>query len=621
MKEASRLFVAALLACTVGSSSTAQSLDPTFSSGNTLTEPGVDLRDYVSAGKTPPVAVDSFGYVWTMADKGFTPPSLMRLNAQGRVDTRITGLAGSTDELQKFGMTRNGDLLLCGMNQAAHQAVVSRYETSTNGSVSLSYQGRAVIPPPYTWSGDPFFPSDKPVIPNLVSCVEDTSGAVVLRFITQGSISSKNFYAHFLGSGMPDTTFGVGGVVEAGTTFNSGGVVNLGVGILDWLDSDGTINLVTEGAIQGDVQGAFSHPAAIWRMRPPTVAGSTWTGEITDISFRVDPSDFPQRLVLARYIDGDNIVFIAQPFLAANQQIGNVYRVNKRTGVRAATIQSIYLPLFHPQSSTTFQAFAVGGKPLLFGVNSTDGGAAQRPIPYSESYKSTLWVKRLDAVSGAQSVAAGLAITAAMEPNDVRSLPDGGFVLASAGLITKDGKDAVPGLVRFAADFQYPRTSEFFDAKRGTFFFTADTNEIEQIWHWTRNGVLPDWKSSRYASGLQSFKTLPVSNAAPFATAAACRFFAPSLLTHFYASSAAECAALKTGESASFFTAEAPNFALASASTGGTCEPGLLPVRRFFSGRPPLNHRWLTASSSGIEWINMLLSGWIDEGVQFCALP
>jgi len=616
MKNLCKIFVASLVFGLIATPSTAQSLDPGLSSGDTLIEPGVDLRDYVSAGKTPPVAVDSFGYIWTMGDNGYSTPLLMRINAQGVIDTRFQGLAGSLDEMQKFGTTRNGDLLFCGVNQATHQAVVSRYRTLAYGAVSMIYQARVVIPPPYTWSGDPFFPSNNPRIATLVSCVEDASGAVVLRFITPGSIGSKTFYARILSNGVPDAAFGSDGVIAAGTTFNSSGVVNFGAATLDWLDADGTINLVTEGAIMRDAQGVFSHPAALWRMRPPTAMMSAWAGEAKDISFRVDPSDFSQRLHLARYVDGDNIVFIAQPFLVANQQIGNVYRVDKRTGVRSVAVQSVYLPLFHLQSTPTFQAFSVDGKPLLFGVNSTDGGAAQRPFPYSESYKSTLWVKRMDAVGGLQSVAAGLAITVAMAPNDVRSLPDGSFILASAGLITKDGKNAVPGLVRFAADYQNPRTSEFIDAKRGTYFFTADTNEIEQIWQWTRNGVLPDWKPARYASGAQSFKAGPLDNAPSIATAAACRFFAPSLLTHFYASSAQECAALKTGESAKFFAAEAPNFALSYPSPSGTCGSGTSPVWRFFSGKPPLNHRWVTTT---IEINKMLALGWIDEGVQLCA--
>ena len=616
MKNLYASFVTSLLVGAVSALAGAQTLDPSFSSGNTLIEPGVDLRDYVSDRKTPPMTVDGFGYIWVIADKGRTTPLLLRVNRQGVIDARIEGFGRTVEEMQKFGTTRNGDLLFCGVNSTTHRAVVSRYRTLAYGEVALAYQTEVQIPPPYTYQGDIFFPSENPRVVTPISCVEDATGAVVFRFNKSGNFNGDTYYARLLGNGALDASFGGSGLIKAGVNFGREGIIYFGAPTIDWLDADGTINLVTEGALQGTL-GVFTHPAAVWRLRPPSATSSAWTTESKDLSFQVDPTDFGRRFVFARYVDNENIVFVAQPDSAGSRRIANVYRVDKTTGVRMPRIQPVYLPLFQTGALLSFSTFTVDGKALLFGVNTSDGAVVGFPISSAQRYQFTLWIKRLDAGGSVQSVAAGLAIAGFVSATDVRVLPDGGFVLASAGLITRDEKNAVPGLVRFPPDYLNPRTSEFVDTKRGTYFFSADTDEIEQIWQWTRDGILADWKPSRYVPGAQSFKVWPLDRVSPIQTSAACRFFASSIPTHFYASSTQECATLATGEWAKFFAAESPNFAMSYPSSSGSCESGTLPVRRFFSGKPPLNHRWVTTAS---ETTTMLSLGWIDEGVQLCAL-
>ena len=432
MKNRYASFVTSLLVGAMSALAGAQTLDPSFSSGNTLIEPGVDLRDYVSDRKTPPMTVDGFGYIWVIADKGRTTPLLLRVNGQGVIDARIEGFGRTVEEMQKFGTTRNGDLLFCGVNSTTHRAVVSRYRTLAYGDVALAYQTEVEIPPPYTYQGDIFSPSETPRVVTPISCVEDATGAIVFRFNKSGSFNGDTYYARLLGNGALDTSFGGSGLIKAGVNFGREGIIYFGAPTIDWLDADGTINLVTEGTLQG-ILGVFTHPAAVWRLRPPSATSSAWTTESKDLSFQVDPTDFGRRFVFARYVDNENIVFVAQPDSAGSRRIANVYRVDKTTGVRMPKIQPIYLPLLQTGALLNFSTFTVDGKALLFGVNTSAGAVAGFPFSSAQRYQFTLWIKRLDASGSVQSVAAGLAIAGVMSATDVRVLPDGGFVLASAG--------------------------------------------------------------------------------------------------------------------------------------------------------------------------------------------
>ena len=144
---------------------------------------------------------------------------------------------------------------------------------------------------------------------------------------------------------------------------------------------------------------------------------------------------------------------------------------------------------------------------------------------------------------------------------------------------------------------------EYFNADWGFYFITAFPEEIEAIdggafdGAWQRTGLSFDvWPQA--AAGL----------------APACRFFSDGSFapksTHFYTSSAAECAAIKASPIWSY---EGIAFYLQAMDANGLCQAGTLPLYRLYNnsaGGAP-NHRY-TTSADVLD--AMLAAGWIFEG-------
>jgi hypothetical protein len=104
---------------------------------------------------------------------------------------------------------------------------------------------------------------------------------------------------------------------------------------------------------------------------------------------------------------------------------------------------------------------------------------------------------------------------------------------------------------------------------------------------------------------------------APKGAVAVCRFqgnAAYGIRSRFFTLAGDECEAVKRNpawilEVEDWFFAMPP-------SAGGVCEGGSVPVTRFFSGGPDLNHRYVTSPEAAG---NMRARRWRDEGTVMCA--
>ena len=315
-------------------------------------------------------------------------------------------------------------------------------------------------------------------------------------------------------------------------------------------------------------------------------------------------------LPLASFADGDDIVFVGQSLRATAKARGYVRRVNAKTGTPVFTVDDVALPSFGP-AQTSYRVALVNGTYLVMGGNGEDAPVGM-PQPTS---RNTAWIKRLSTGNTMQSVAGGLALDAINGGMAIMPLPAGGFLLTSAALARKDGSPAVPGILRFAPDYLLPRTVEFRDPQRDTYFFTANTDEIEQVWAWIRSGVLP-WQAPYEFGDAQSFKTWP-PDAPAGQTLRMCRFFIPSLSTHFYSARADECAKYSQSPFAGTFVAEDPQFrVLPTVADRGICGDDKATVSRLFRAAPHApNHRWVAGHDAART---LQAQGWHDDGAVFC---
>lgn len=188
-------------------------------------------------------------------------------------------------------------------------------------------------------------------------------------------------------------------------------------------------------------------------------------------------------------------------------------------------------------------------------------------------------------------------------------------MLAAAAITRRDGALAAPGILRFEPDYLLPRSVEFRDPQRDSYFFSANTDEIEQVWAWIRSAVLP-WQGPHEFSDAQSFKTW-APDAPVGSTLRVCRFFIPSLGTHFYSARADECARYSQAPFAGTFVAEDPQFrVLATAFDLGLCSDDKATIWRVFRPAPRTpNHRWVVGADAALA---LRAQGWVNEGRVFC---
>lgn len=146
--------------------------------------------------------------------------------------------------------------------------------------------------------------------------------------------------------------------------------------------------------------------------------------------------------------------------------------------------------------------------------------------------------------------------------------------------------------------------AEYYHAGFGHYFVTGSADEAAAI----DSGAIKGWIRTG-----QTYSVYPQSGAG---LSPVCRFFTITFApksSHFYTPNVAECTTVKTNldwqfEGNAFYVNE---------PAGGTCPTGMAPLYRIYnnghSGAP--NHRYTTCSTIRD---NMILRGWVSEGVAMC---
>lgn len=608
-----RVTLVKLLACCVATLATlpvfSGQTDASYGSSATLVEPGVDLSAYIVAGTPPPLALDGFGSAWTVADKGRAHPALLRIDGGGRIDPNLIAL----DDLPALDSAMlatgpSGDIVLCGKAQAEFTLHVRRFRVDAPARVAILSASTASVPPPLT-TVDIVTGTVRNVGLSPVNCIVESDGSVLLYYSKRGSIASTLVLHRFNANGTVDAAFGNAGTVVFDGSFNLGATIQLAPVSLVWVGTDRVINVLAENAVLQLTAGSpYVHPVMLTRLSPPTGASTTWQATQRDLTFEVPGLSV---LPIARFAIGDDIVFFGQTFVVGAASRVALRRIDAKTGISRFVVDDVAVPVFGP---------AIPGLTLnlIHGVYLVMAGngiyAGNSPAGLASARGNSLWIKRFNSSTQLQSVAGGIAVDAINGFVVPTPLPQGGMLLAASAIARRDGGPASPGVLRFAPDYLLPRSVEFHDPAKDTYFFSSNSDEIEQVSAWMRSGVLP-WQGVLNSLDAQSFRTWPkdVPNAQ---TARACRFFIPSLGTHFVSAVAAECAKYSQAAYAPVFVTEDPQFAVTLPSLTGACPVGKASVRRFL--RPPPqspSHRWVATESASTA---MRGRGWIDEGIVFC---
>lgn len=162
---------------------------------------------------------------------------------------------------------------------------------------------------------------------------------------------------------------------------------------------------------------------------------------------------------------------------------------------------------------------------------------------------------------------------------------------------------------------------EFLNTTQNRYFLTIDAGEAAGI---DGGAAGPGWLRTGY-----TFRAYSTTGATvPSSAVPVCRFYgsvAPGPNSHFFTASAAECQALKDIQASTPATQPRWNyegiaFRTSEPAPGGICATGLTPVLRAYNRGNVLgidsNHRFTTSLG---EIQRMVLQGWSNEGVVFCA--
>ena len=159
---------------------------------------------------------------------------------------------------------------------------------------------------------------------------------------------------------------------------------------------------------------------------------------------------------------------------------------------------------------------------------------------------------------------------------------------------------------------------EYFNQHLNHFFIAAATQpDVPAL----DSGAIPGW--ARTGRTFNAYVT------AESGLAGVCRFYIPPAKgdSHFFTVSAAECSAIYDAaynplnpahatyvgfvyENGAAFVLDPP--------VNGTCPPTRVPVWRLWNARVDTNHRYVTTLQLRAQ---MLAQGYVDEGIQMCALP
>lgn len=202
------------------------------------------------------------------------------------------------------------------------------------------------------------------------------------------------------------------------------------------------------------------------------------------------------------------------------------------------------------------------------------------------------------------------------------------FTVTISNLTAFDGKsttvtydvvafDGFPGYPDWNGDQTATAVQEYYWPDRDTYFVSLNRDDAD-----TLDEVAPDLY--RTWRGFYAWDTASKALAADPAAVPVCRwFFKAPISSHFYSAKQSDCDLLKSTYATQPNIAvedTAAAFYVVPPSLAGTCPAKYQPVRRLFNNQVGIgkaaNHRY-TAHPSDVR--AMVASGWLDEGVAFCA--
>jgi hypothetical protein len=151
---------------------------------------------------------------------------------------------------------------------------------------------------------------------------------------------------------------------------------------------------------------------------------------------------------------------------------------------------------------------------------------------------------------------------------------------------------------------------EFYHAQLDHYFITADPIEIKDL----DTGVHKGWTRTGYRFAIMK------AGSSFAGTSPVCRFYSPSLDTHFYSAKKAECDAVKEqfGKTWTFESDEVFRAFEVDPETG-VCAPDTTSTFRLYNNRPDANHRYTDQVS--VFHFMKLVKSYIPEGDGSPALP
>jgi hypothetical protein len=167
------------------------------------------------------------------------------------------------------------------------------------------------------------------------------------------------------------------------------------------------------------------------------------------------------------------------------------------------------------------------------------------------------------------------------------------------------------------------QVDEFYHAGLRHYYITAEDAEKQAL----DTGVHPGWQRTG-----ESFKAYAAGSRAGGSINPVCRFYSPPLIylygvaspdevgadSHFFSADAGECMAVFRKwwwfwgwPQDNVFQIDRPD------KKSGACPVGTIPVYRLWNQRVDSNHRYTTSAAIKAQ---MLAAGYLDEGVEMCAL-
>ena len=147
---------------------------------------------------------------------------------------------------------------------------------------------------------------------------------------------------------------------------------------------------------------------------------------------------------------------------------------------------------------------------------------------------------------------------------------------------------------------------EYYNSATRRYFLTANQDEknaVDRLTGWARTGE--SFKGYTFPGPTE----LRVASQAPV-----CRFYFPSIPTHFFSADASECNLVRSmgtiAEGVAFWTTRTP---------AATCPSGSHAVTRLYNNRWRENDSTHTYTTSRSRVAAFVGQGWIDEGVVMCA--